>query len=240
MAGPSALVLFGVTGDLARKKLLPAVYDLANRGLLPPGFGLVGFARRDWAAEHFAEVVADSVREHARTEFRDDVWKQLRRGHPVRARRTQRQRGLRAAQAHADRTRRDPGHRRQPCVLPVGSARRLRRGRRPAASTRARRPAQGLLAPGGDREAVRSRPGQRAPAGAEAGPGLRAVQHLPDRPLPRQGDGAEPAGLPVRQHACSSRSGTATTSTTCRSPWPRTSASPGARATTTASAPPGT
>lgn len=39
MAGPSALVLFGVTGDLARKKLLPAVYDLANRGLLPPGSG---------------------------------------------------------------------------------------------------------------------------------------------------------------------------------------------------------
>ena len=80
MAGPSALVLFGVTGDLARKKLLPAVYDLANRGLLPPGFGLVGFARRDWAAEHFAEVVADAVREHARTGFREDVWKQLVEG----------------------------------------------------------------------------------------------------------------------------------------------------------------
>ncbi|HRA06139.1 MAG TPA: glucose-6-phosphate dehydrogenase [Propionicimonas sp.] len=80
MAGPSALVLFGVTGDLARKKLLPAVYDLANRGMLPPGFGLVGFARRDWAAEHFADVVADAVRSHARTEFREDVWKQLAGG----------------------------------------------------------------------------------------------------------------------------------------------------------------
>ncbi|HQD97663.1 MAG TPA: glucose-6-phosphate dehydrogenase [Propionicimonas sp.] len=77
MAGPSALVLFGVTGDLARKKLLPAIYDLANRGMLPPGFGLVGFARRDWAAEHFADVVADAVRSHARTPFREDVWRQL-------------------------------------------------------------------------------------------------------------------------------------------------------------------
>ena len=38
IAGPSALVIFGVTGDLSRKKLMPAVYDLANRGLLPPGF----------------------------------------------------------------------------------------------------------------------------------------------------------------------------------------------------------
>lgn len=35
IAGPCSLVIFGVTGDLARKKLMPAVYDLANRGLLP-------------------------------------------------------------------------------------------------------------------------------------------------------------------------------------------------------------
>ena len=47
IAGPSGIVIFGVTGDLARKKLMPAIYDLANRGLLPPGFALVGFARRD-------------------------------------------------------------------------------------------------------------------------------------------------------------------------------------------------
>src|SRR6185437_13267091 len=56
VAGPSVLVLFGVTGDLARKKLLPAIYDLANRGLLPPGFSLVGFARRDWKDQDFAEL----------------------------------------------------------------------------------------------------------------------------------------------------------------------------------------
>ena len=47
VAGPCGMVLFGVTGDLARKKLMPAIYDLANRGLLPPGFSLVGFARRE-------------------------------------------------------------------------------------------------------------------------------------------------------------------------------------------------
>ena len=45
VAGPCVLVIFGVTGDLARKKLMPAIYDLANRGLLPPGFSLVGSAR---------------------------------------------------------------------------------------------------------------------------------------------------------------------------------------------------
>ncbi len=40
IAGSCGLVMFGVTGDLARKKLMPAVYDLANRGLLPPAFAL--------------------------------------------------------------------------------------------------------------------------------------------------------------------------------------------------------
>nr|WP_066079396.1 glucose-6-phosphate dehydrogenase [Pseudoclavibacter alba] len=80
IAGPSSLVLFGVTGDLARKKLLPAIYDLANRGLLSPSFGLVGFGRRDWTHEQFAEHMLASVKEHARTEFSDDVWKQLRDG----------------------------------------------------------------------------------------------------------------------------------------------------------------
>ncbi|MFF7145060.1 glucose-6-phosphate dehydrogenase [Streptomyces nodosus] len=80
IAGPSGLVIFGVTGDLSRKKLMPAVYDLANRGLLPPGFSLVGFARRDWADEDFAEVVHQAVREHARTPFREEVWQQLAEG----------------------------------------------------------------------------------------------------------------------------------------------------------------
>ncbi|RCV49919.1 glucose-6-phosphate dehydrogenase [Marinitenerispora sediminis] len=80
IAGPSVLVLFGVTGDLARKKLLPAIYDLANRGLLPPGFGLVGFARRDWEDQDFAAEAHEAVRQHARTPFREDVWRQLSEG----------------------------------------------------------------------------------------------------------------------------------------------------------------
>jgi len=74
------MVLFGVTGDLSRKKVMPAIYDLANRGLLPPGFSLVGYARRDWAHQDFAQIVHDSVRQHARTEFREEVWRQLAEG----------------------------------------------------------------------------------------------------------------------------------------------------------------
>jgi glucose-6-phosphate 1-dehydrogenase len=80
IAGPCGLVIFGVTGDLSRKKLMPAIYDLANRGLLPPGFALTGFARREWSREDFGQVVLDAVREHARTPFRQQVWDRLAEG----------------------------------------------------------------------------------------------------------------------------------------------------------------
>ncbi|MGZ9828201.1 glucose-6-phosphate dehydrogenase [Tsukamurella ocularis] len=80
IAGPSSLVIFGVTGDLSRRKLMPAVYDLANRGLLPPGFSLVGFGRRPWTDEDFAATVREAAKAHSRTEFRDDVWERLAEG----------------------------------------------------------------------------------------------------------------------------------------------------------------
>ncbi|MGH3493130.1 MAG: glucose-6-phosphate dehydrogenase, partial [Sciscionella sp.] len=80
IAGPCGVVIFGVTGDLSRKKLMPAIYDLANRGLLPPGFSLVGFARRDWADEDFGKVVYDAVKQHSRTPFRQEVWESLAEG----------------------------------------------------------------------------------------------------------------------------------------------------------------
>jgi glucose-6-phosphate 1-dehydrogenase len=74
---PCALVIFGVTGDLSRKKLIPAVYDLANRGLLPPGFVVLGFARRDWGDGDFESLAYEAAKKHARTPWRDDVWQRL-------------------------------------------------------------------------------------------------------------------------------------------------------------------
>ena len=74
---PCVLVVFGVTGDLARKKLIPAVYDLANRGLLPAGFVLLGFARRDWGDGDFETLAKEAAKKGARTEFRESTWSRL-------------------------------------------------------------------------------------------------------------------------------------------------------------------
>ena len=80
IAGPSSLVIFGVTGDLSRKKLMPAIYDLANRGLLPPGFSLIGFARREWETRTSARQYTTRFKQYARTPFREVVWNQLAEG----------------------------------------------------------------------------------------------------------------------------------------------------------------
>ena len=80
IAGPCSLVFFGVTGDLSRKKLLPAVYDLANRGLLSPSFGLVGFGRREWSHDDFRAFVRENAKANARTGWNEQVWEQLAAG----------------------------------------------------------------------------------------------------------------------------------------------------------------
>src|SRR3954467_3690049 len=74
---PCAVVIFGVTGDLARKKLIPAVYALAHRGLLPPSFVVLGFARRDWGDDDFSTLARRAAQEHARTPWREEVWARL-------------------------------------------------------------------------------------------------------------------------------------------------------------------
>jgi glucose-6-phosphate 1-dehydrogenase len=63
---PTTLVIFGATGDLAHRKLLPALYNLAHEGALPERFKLVGIARREKAHEDFAEECRTSIREYSR------------------------------------------------------------------------------------------------------------------------------------------------------------------------------
>ena len=58
---PCVLVIFGATGDLTRRKLVPSLMGLSKDGLLPSAFAVVGFARRPWTDESFREVLADGV-----------------------------------------------------------------------------------------------------------------------------------------------------------------------------------
>ena len=68
------LVIFGASGDLTAKKLIPALYSLAFRRLLPENFGIIGAARSEESDEDFRERMKQAVKDHARDPFRDDVW----------------------------------------------------------------------------------------------------------------------------------------------------------------------
>jgi glucose-6-phosphate 1-dehydrogenase len=74
---PCALVIFGASGDLTHKKLMPALYALMLRRLLPPRFAIVGVARTEGDDDAFRKDMKDAVQKHARDEFRDDVWDEL-------------------------------------------------------------------------------------------------------------------------------------------------------------------
>jgi len=71
---PCTLVIFGASGDLAHRKLMPAVYALAVRRLLPASFAVLGVARRPMEVPDFRAQMRTAVQEHARDGFREDVW----------------------------------------------------------------------------------------------------------------------------------------------------------------------
>jgi glucose-6-phosphate 1-dehydrogenase len=78
-ARPAALVIFGASGDLTRRKLFPAVYNLALSRMLPGGFAVVGVARR--AIPHFAEDMKHNVAKFSRRKPLDEsTWAELARG----------------------------------------------------------------------------------------------------------------------------------------------------------------
>jgi glucose-6-phosphate 1-dehydrogenase len=74
---PCALVIFGASGDLTHKKLLPALYALAFRRLLPSRFAIIGVARTEGDDDAWREDMKQAVRKYARDEFRQDVWDEL-------------------------------------------------------------------------------------------------------------------------------------------------------------------
>jgi glucose-6-phosphate 1-dehydrogenase len=74
---PTTLVIFGATGDLARRKLLPALYNLAHDGALPERFHLVGVSRQEKAHENYRAECEEAIRRFSRRPPKEDVLKAL-------------------------------------------------------------------------------------------------------------------------------------------------------------------
>ena len=78
---PCVMVIFGASGDLAHRKLIPAIYSLAHDGCLPPYFSLVAVAVSDFTTESFREEMKRAVQEHARHKpLNEAVWNSLAEG----------------------------------------------------------------------------------------------------------------------------------------------------------------
>jgi glucose-6-phosphate 1-dehydrogenase len=70
---PTVLVIFGATGDLAHRKLLPGLYNLAHEGALPERFELIAVARREMSDEDFRQQAQDSIEQYSRRKPDSDV-----------------------------------------------------------------------------------------------------------------------------------------------------------------------
>ena len=78
---PSAMVIFGATGDLTHRKLLPALYNLALEHPLPAGFSVVGFARRPYSDEQFRDQALESINQYSRQKpVNPQVWESFASG----------------------------------------------------------------------------------------------------------------------------------------------------------------
>jgi glucose-6-phosphate 1-dehydrogenase len=71
---PCQVVIFGATGDLAHRKILPALYNLRRAGLLPPESGVVAFARRPYSDTDYRREMRASVEQHSRNPLEPALW----------------------------------------------------------------------------------------------------------------------------------------------------------------------
>ena len=71
---PCSVVIFGATGDLTHRKLVPALYNIAAGGELPPAVTVTGFARREKTDKEFRDELEEAARKYSRQTVRDDLW----------------------------------------------------------------------------------------------------------------------------------------------------------------------
>ena len=125
-------MIFGATGDLTKRKLVPALYALAADGQLPPGFSIVGAGRTEQSTDEFREAMRESVEKYGRVPLRDDVWNVFADGLRYCSFDLEAEDGLKAHPRDPRGARPRAGHRRQPHLLLLDPAQRLRAARRTA------------------------------------------------------------------------------------------------------------
>jgi len=77
-APPCAIVIFGASGDLAKRKLIPAIYEMAREKLLSDSTYVVGYSRSPMTDEQYRKVARDAVQQYARSKPVDEgLWKKL-------------------------------------------------------------------------------------------------------------------------------------------------------------------
>ena len=229
---PFDLVIFGATGDLAHRKILPSLFRRLAVHQMPPGSRVIGAARSKMNRAEFRKTVREALTEFVEPkllkpalveEFLNCLdyvaidatgeggWSQLAKKLDEKPKNVRAFYLSVAPQLFA------------PIAQPAVAG-----GDRHAGEP--------------DRGGEAARPRPRLGEGAERGArqAFRRAADLPDRPLPREGDGAEPDGDPLRQRAVRAARGTRTTSSRCRSPSPSRSGWTGAAPTTTSRAPCGT
>src|SRR5207248_1012363 len=77
---PCVVVIFGASGDLTQRKIMPALYSLAYRRLLPERFAVVGAARSAASDDEFRDRMKDAMHTYARDDFKQEIWDELAAG----------------------------------------------------------------------------------------------------------------------------------------------------------------
>ena len=76
-APPTIIVIFGASGDLTARKLLPGLYNLGLDGLLSEHFHLIGYGRSELSDEAFRQSMRDAIWKHSRRPLNEEIWGQM-------------------------------------------------------------------------------------------------------------------------------------------------------------------
>lgn len=73
----NSLIIFGGTGDLTKRKIIPAIYNLCVEDELPDEFFVIAVGRRDWDVKYYVNMMKESVKEFSRNSFQDTIWEKI-------------------------------------------------------------------------------------------------------------------------------------------------------------------